>query len=205
MSTLACIVEGDGVVGALPELLRRIIGHLVAQDPATPWPQIPFPIRIKKGSFVAADGQEYRAKYLALAKARAGDDGYVLVVLDADDDCPAQLSNMLLTEMALAVAPVRLAFVVAKREFESWFLAAAESISGMRLLEAGLVAPADPENAIANAKGWLRDRMPDGSTYSETIDQPALAATFDWQAAMAKAPSLDKLYREIAKLLAVAD
>jgi hypothetical protein len=76
--------------------------------------------------------------------------------------------------------------ILAQREFECWFLAAAESIRGKRGLPADLAPPQDPE-AVREAKGWLRDRM-QGRVYSETIDQPALAAVFDLN--QARAPDL---------------
>jgi len=52
---------------------------------------------------------------------------------------------------------------------------------------------------VRDAKGWLHARMPKG--YSETVDQPALAAVFDLTAAR-RSPSFDKLIRDLLGLLA---
>ena len=55
--------------------------------------------------------------------------------------------------------------VLAKPEFEAWFLAAAESLRGERGLPVQMVAPDDPEG-IVHAKEWLSGRILHG--YSET-------------------------------------
>jgi len=93
---------------------------------------------------------------------------------------------------------VTVSVVLAKCEFEAWFLAAAESLRGERGLGHDLVSPGDPEG-IRGAKEWLRGRMT-GATYSETLDQPALTARFDLDAAR-RADSFDKCFREIRRLL----
>lgn len=84
----------------------------------------------------------------------------------------------------------------AKQEFENWFLMAARSLRGHRGLPSDLEPPSEPE-AVRDAKGWLSQRMPD--RYSETLDQPALAAVFDWREA-AVLPSFDKLLRDLVRL-----
>jgi hypothetical protein len=96
-------------------------------------------------------------------------------------------------------ADVDVAVVLAKREYEAWFLAAAESVAGLRSLTPDLAAPHDPES-IRGAKEWLRQRMTEGSTYSPTLDQPALTAQFDLDAARC-ADSFDKCVREIRRLI----
>jgi hypothetical protein len=55
----------------------------------------------------------------------------VIVILDADDDCPAELGGLLLNRSVTATdKPVGV--VLAKREFEAWFLGAKESLRGKR-------------------------------------------------------------------------
>lgn len=87
---------------------------------------------------------------------------------------------------------------MAKREYEAWFLAGAESIAGKRTLPRDLQSPADPET-IRDAKGWLGNRMARG--YSETVDQPALSALVDLDMAQSRSRSFDKLVRSVAALL----
>ena len=89
--------------------------------------------------------------------------------------------------------------MLAKQEFEAWFLAAAESLRGQRGLKDDIQSPTDPE-AIRGAKEWLRGRMQSGKTYRSKRDQPALAALFDFEQAR-QADSFDKCYRDIVRLL----
>ena len=129
--------------------------------------------------------------------------GGVLIVIDSDDDCPKELAPALLDRATRAAGgrwPVGV--VLAKREFESWFIAAAESIAGHSGLPPGLCAPADPES-IRDAKGWLEKAMPPGRKYSETVDQSSLASKFDLNLAR-RAPSFDKMCREIERFCSLA-
>ncbi len=80
------------------------------------------------------------------------------------------------------------------------YLAAAESLRGLRGLPADLAAPEQPES-IRGAKEWLTDRMPPQDSYSETRDQAALTAKFDMETARRRSDSLDKCYREVRSLL----
>ena len=121
------------------------------------------------------------------------------MVIDSDGAPPCQLGPELLQRVHRFTGATAAGVVLAHREFEAWFLAAAESLRGHRGLPADLVGPLDPE-AIADAKGWLRERMPPGRRYRETADQPALAAIFDVQAAR-RAGSFDKCYREVERLV----
>jgi hypothetical protein len=101
----------------------------------------------------------------------------------------------LLARVRAARGDLPAAVVLAKREFESWFLAAAESLRGCRGLPYDLQAPISPEE-IAGAKEWLDSR----STYVPTIDQAALTSSFDFALAR-EAASFEKCYRDLAGLL----
>ncbi|MGH9393755.1 MAG: DUF4276 family protein, partial [Terriglobales bacterium] len=90
--------------------------------------------------------------------------------------------------------------VLAHSEFETWFVAAAESLRGRRALDDELAAPAEPET-IRDAKGWLSAHMPPSTRYSETLDQAALAAAFDTDLARRRSPSFDKFCRSLEALV----
>ena len=90
--------------------------------------------------------------------------------------------------------------MLAQREYEAWFLAAADSIAGRRGIQDDIAAPNDAE-AIRDAKGWLTSRMPAGRAYKETRDQPALTSLFDLSTARRGAPSFDKMWRTVTQLL----
>jgi hypothetical protein len=194
MIVLGCVVEGDGEEDAIRVLIRRITERI---DPSTQV-RVGIVIRRPRGRLLKPKQLE---DDIELAARRIGRDGAVLVLLDADDDCPAELGPRLLRRAQAAHADLALSIVVAKREFESWFLAAAESLRGARGLPADLDAPLDPE-AVRGAKEWLSARMGGRANYSPTRHQAAFAAQFDLETAR-RADSFDKCWREVATLLAL--
>jgi hypothetical protein len=128
------------------------------------------------------------------------EDGIVLL-LDADDSLGCTLGPELLAHMRRARPDRRCSVVVAVREFEGWFLWAAESLRGQRGLAPDLRPPDNPEG-IRDAKGWLSRHRIDNRSYQETIDQAALTALFDIDVAR-QSPSFDKLCREMMTLFGV--
>ena len=189
---IGCIVEGDGEVEAVPLLIRRIAGMLYPDMVV----HMPRPIRIPQTKILKSGELE---RTVELAARKIGGHGAVFIIVDSDDDCPAQLGPALKQRALQVHGNLPIAVVMAKREFESWFLAAAESLRGHRGLSTDLQPPPDPE-AIRGAKEWLSRRMETGRTYRETLDQPALTALFDFNAARG-ADSFDKCYRDIVRLL----
>ncbi len=189
---IGCIVEGHSEVEAVPILIRRIAASL--------YPELLIdtlrPIRIPKNK-VVKEGELERG--VELAARNITSQGGIFIILDSDDDCPAQLGPELLCRALQVRSDLPIAVVLAKHEFESWFLAAAESLQGQRGLKSDLQSPDNPE-AIRAAKGWLKQRMESGETYRETLDQPALTARFDLDRAR-HADSFDKCYRGIVYLL----
>lgn len=188
MVTVVSIVEGDGEVAALPVLLRRLGGWLSPGVAVN----IPPPIRVRRDRFLNKD-EEFR-RHLLLAAAKCGDNGWILVLLDADDDCPAELGPQVLRRVGGIVPHRRVSVVLANREYEAWFLAAAESLHGLRGFAFEHPKNFEPERP-RNAKGWLGERMA-GGTYRETTDQPAFSARMDLQQAFDNSRSFRKLCKE---------
>jgi len=124
-----------------------------------------------------------------------------VVIIDCDWDagCPATDGPALFKRAVAARGDIPIAVVLAKSEFEAWFLAGAESLRGKGGLSADLEPPPDPES-IRGAKEWLSKRMPRGQGYSETEHQPAFTALFDLNAAR-RADSFDKCFRDIERIL----
>ena len=90
--------------------------------------------------------------------------------------------------------------MLAKQEYESWFIAAIESLSGMRDLKENLIAPANLEE-IRDAKGWLSKQMTTNMKYKPRIHQLQLSQAFDMQFARSRSDSFDKFYREVTRLI----
>jgi hypothetical protein len=151
---------------------------------------------VHRDRFIHRDDEFSRQLQLANRKAQGG---AVLVLLDADDDCPATLSRELAARGRAFVHDAALHVIVANREYEAWFLAAAGSLAGKRGLGRSLVAPRVPDD-VRNAEGWLSERMPSGR-YHEVSDQPALTAVFDLELARQNSRSFRKLAKTVEQLL----
>lgn len=192
MTTIVTIVEGDGEVKALPILLRRVAEARGIYDL-----DVPAPIRVRRDQFIRRDEEFKRKIQLAAAKAK---DAKVIILLDADDDCPVELAADI-AERAQSVAPgLWLSVVVARREYEAWFLAGAASLAGKRGLREDMEAPAEADS-IRNAKGWLSERIRTGR-YHEVSDQPALTAVIDLEQVAVRSRSFRKFVKEVELALA---
>jgi len=189
---LGLLVEGHGESYAAPILVRRVAEALGVACVVRSVLRQPRSTIIKPGELERA---------VTLLGNKVGDGGAVLVLIDADDDPECTLGPALLGRAMTARPDRRVGVVLAVREYEAWFLAAAESLRGRRGLPADLEPPLTPE-AFRDAKGWLGDRMLRG--YSPTADQPALTDLFDLEQAR-RSPSFDKLVRELTRLLTVTE
>ena len=189
---IGCIVEGHGEVEAVPILIRRVAESF--------YPELlidtPRPIRVSRNQIVKAGELE---RVVELAARQISGQGAIFILLDSDDDCPAQLGPELLCRARQVRSDLPIAVVLAKHEFEAWFLAAAKSLRGQRGLKNNLQPPNNPE-AIRGAKEWLSQRREGPGTYRPTVDQPGLTDRFDFDQAR-HADSFDKCYRDIARLL----
>lgn len=185
---IASIVEGDGEVASVPLLLRRLAEWRTPQS----YPAVQVPIRVRRDRFLNRDGEFKR--FLTLAAAKCGADGWILVILDADDDCPATLGADILRRAHACVPRHNVSAVLANREYEAWFIAAATSLDGYRGFVAGTDHPASPE-IPRDAKGWVRRHMSGGS-YGEATDQAAFTARMDLQQVFDGSRSFRKLCTE---------
>jgi hypothetical protein len=197
---IAPIVEGDGEVTAVPVLLRRI----AKACGATSRLRVNTPIRVKSGSML--NNQKYFHKYVSLASAKAAmhaNSGWVLILLDCDDECPADLGPELLRRAQAVRGNVNHVVALAFREYESWFIAAIPSLQGHCGLPFGLTAPSN-HDAIRDAKGWLSRQMEQDKPYDPIIHQTKFTEIFDLdQARMNR--SFDRLYRKITGILGIAN
>ncbi len=189
-ATIATIVEGHGEVESVPILLRKLV----------PGVNVPRPIRVAKSALVRRAGEFERV--LGLAAANAAPEGSILVLLDADTDCPATLGPELLQRARDLRPDLSIGLVLAQCEFEAWFIAAAESLRDRQRLRADVEFPASPES-IRDAKRWIRENAP-RNRYAETVDQPALTALFDVEMARTNSGSFDKFCREVERLVAAS-
>jgi hypothetical protein len=184
------IVEGHSEVQSVPVLLRRILGTLNIYNIC-----IARPYRVKRQK-ITKEGELERVIQLALQDPPGV--AAIIVLLDADDDCPKVLGSSLLAR-AEKTTSLPVAVVIANRELEGWFLGAKESLRGIRGIKEDARPPENPE-AIRGAKEHLESNMSGSRKYMETDDQPALAAQMDLELAISRCPSFCKFFREVQRL-----
>ncbi|MBI4567993.1 MAG: DUF4276 family protein [Planctomycetes bacterium] len=191
ITLIAPIVEGHGEVEAVPALLYRIAETIGLADSLRVNP----PIRVKSGSFL--NDADYFERYVTLAAAKAAQaGGSVLILLDCEDGCTKTLGPDLLRKARAVRGDVMFLVVLAKREYESWFLAAARSLRGVAGLKADTDPPAD-STAIRGAKEWLTNHM--NGTYDEITHQVVFTRKFGFEEARGN-PSFDRALQRIRAL-----
>lgn len=188
---IVSIVEGDGEVAALPILLRRINQWRSPGRQAN----VLRPIRVRRDQFLHKDDEFHRI--LTMASGKCADDGWILILLDADDDCPAELGAQTLGRAREIVSHRPVSVVFANREYEAWFLAAGKSLHGFRGFSYTEAFGSEPEKP-RDAKGWMRRQMASGH-YSEITDQPAFSNRMDLEQAFGGSRSFRKLCSEWEK------
>jgi hypothetical protein len=185
------IVEGHGEMEAVPVLLRRLLAEAQCFDV-----EVSQPMR-RTQSQLRGEQSIQAAVRVALLQP---DCRAILILFDCEDGCPVDIAAQVRAWARAAAGSVPCEVVVAHREYETWFLAALESLRGQRGIKPDAIAPAFPESR-RDAKAWLEEFMPDGCAYSETQDQPALSARFDLAVAFGRNRSFRKLVTSLGDLL----
>lgn len=203
---VAPIVEGETEIRCIKPLLTRIWDELVRPaDGARLCVLEPAPAN--RSSIVRPQHPdlEKRIKYAQrqVIECRNRPDyrrGFVLLLVDADEDCPAALGPQLLRQAQAVRADADIACVLAKRELENWFKAAAVSLAGKCGLPSDLTVPADPE--LGSGDAWLTEKMRSVDRkrkYTKPADALSLVEEMNLTECRDNSPSFRKLCREMAK------
>ena len=168
--TLGLIVEGHGEEQAAPVLVRHIARACGFHTPIKCHVR-----RVTKSQLVRS--RELQRVVEALTR-QIGRRQPILILLDADEHCPTELAANPMTRAKAEHADVTISIVVAKQEYEAWFLAAANSSAGQRGLAERLNPPGDPES-VRGAKEWLTAHMRSDESYSPTRHQSAFSEMMD--------------------------
>lgn len=164
---IAPIVEGDGEEVAIRLLIQRIgyqrLGLHIEVAKA---------YRLARGKMTQEKElcRAIRLQSLAVSSSLGG----VLIVLDADDDCPIELRDAI--ERHAWKSGLSCQVVAANREYEAWFLAALPSLRTHKDVHDDAGYDGDPDSP-RDAKGCLRARM--SVIYRPKEHQPAFSALLD--------------------------
>lgn len=159
--TIGLLVSGHSEVAGVPILMRRLLGELGIHG-VQPGKS---PIRKPEGQLLKRDTRTLED---TIERLRRRHDG-ILVMVDLEDDCPAQLAPRLQARCEAACPDKPIAFVAAWRELETWFVWSAETLLG--------VPPPPHPEAKRDAKKFLKHNG--RPNYNEVADAPGLAARLD--------------------------
>ena len=127
----------------------------------------------------------------------------ILVLLDADEQCPLEESAKLVERAAALNLNVPIAIVYAKSEYETWFICSLseENSEGIRArLDIHEAVPDNAEN-IRGAKEWLNNNMPPGRAYKEKTDQAPLTHHIDLDLAHGRSRSFRRFCHAVEELV----
>ncbi len=199
---VAPVVEGETEERCIKIILSRLWQHLQQAADREPLAVLePLPANrssLVKDGHPCLEQMVERAFRAVRSRLRQADRGFLLVLIDAEEDCPATIGPNLLARARAARSDADIACVLARRELENWFKAAAASLAGVNGLPNDLTVPANPENGSGGT--WLTRQMQrkDGRRkYTKPADAIELARRMDLQQCRANSPSFDKLCREL--------
>jgi hypothetical protein len=198
---LECVVEGAGEQQAVPHLIHRwlelkqkresnryawtvdtVVTHSCQRIKSTHDPQRKI-------------GVEWYVQ-IAVAKGAHG----VLVLLDADDEPPRELTETLRRRAHESARNVPVGVVVANREYEAWFVADLWSLRRRGIFPwANRLVPLVAPESKRDAKDLVRTLL--GRPYEETTDQRALTAQLSFnRGSRRRSPSFSRLETELDRL-----
>lgn len=192
---VAPIVEGHGEVQAVRILIERIWRELLGNESLI---DVLRPIRKPRSQLVKPEelGRAVKLADLKLnQRLESGDSALILVLVDANSDAPCVLGPELL-RIAKLESRFEVSCVLANVEYETWFVAAADSLGKYLKIGPDEKTPERPEDAKAR-KAWIQKRF-QGTKYSETVDQPAMTRCMNLSTCRRRSPSFDKLCRDLA-------
>ena len=204
---IAPVVEGHTERGCLERLLWRVWNELLTSSERL---QVLEPFRGHRDSLTQSDGKVLAGTVLKAAlKLRAASQKdpnaqiLVLILLDAESDCPAAFAPRL-SEVAKKSVPdgIPIACVLAKRMLENWIVAGSSTLAGVNGLPNPLPSHDDPESC--GGAGWLDGQLRSVNKtrkYTKTADAKVFVGAMDLKRCRDTAPSFDKLCRELESRL----
>ena len=201
MPKIVPIVEGPGEVEAVPKLLWKLLTEMGRSDIQIEHPQNAHGC----GNLTTSGGIERFVKN-AWTKRECG---AVLILVDADKQCPVQIAADFSRRIIAIGVRFPVVIVVAKCEYETWFLASLETIAGVPLngghaLPADLVYPDEVEDRVG-VKGWITQQFPKGRIYKETIDQASMTRLIDLERVRQRSHSFRRLCHALTEAIDAID
>jgi hypothetical protein len=196
------IVEGQTEAGCIECLLQRLWAELLAAPLRL---QVLAPSRGKRDALIhperpdlARKVEEAHAKLAPRLRRDPSGRGLLLLLLDAEGDCPKELAPRLLATARQVRGDADISCVLAKRMLENWIVAGASTLAGVN----GLPDPLPPRDQFEDRGGaaWLEAQLRSRNKarkYKKTADAEAFVRVMALQECRDNSPSFDKLCREL--------
>ena len=199
MPMIVAVVEGVGDAAALPELLDKILREKHGRYDVS--------VAHGKTRVVTANSRQKLEKnldkFLRYAQKKP-DCAAILVLVDADVDCPVELATKLSQRRDQIGTNCPVQIVCARRAYETWFLASLDTIKGRHGIPNTVTLSTDAED-VPDPKRWLTDQMPSGQAYKETTHQPSLSRAIDLDMAHRNSRSFRRLCHALEQLVDAMD
>ncbi len=198
------IVEGETEVDCIHGLVERIWREMLKRIDL---PIFLTPFRSKRDQVLAVNssnlGDIVEKAFLKLQRRQGSDPescSIVLILLDAEEDCPATLAPQMLTVARTARSDANVVCVMPKRSIENWIVAGAVSLAGINGLPQKLSHPVNVEDCSGVA--WVNKQLRSAKQtrgYKKTQDAKIFFQSIDLIECRRNSPSFDKLCRELEK------
>ena len=203
---IAPIVEGHTEASCVERLLQRIWTQLLVGPERL---QVLLPSRGHRDALIHPTGTNLAEKVeeafeklnLHLRQDPSGR-GLLLLLLDAEGDCPAELAPRLLATGRQTRGDADIACVLPKRMLENWILAGASTLAGINDLPSSL--PARDQFEECRGATWLEEQLRSRNRarkYKKRTDAERFVRALNLQECRANSPSFDKLCRELEQRL----
>jgi hypothetical protein len=199
---IAPIVEGHTESGCVERLFQRIWTEVLV--PTIRLQVLP-PSRCQRDALLKPTGtelstkiEEAHAKLTQRLRRDPEGRGLLLLLLDAERDCPARLGPVLLAAARAVRGDVDVTCVLANAMLENWIVAGASTLAGLN----GLPDPLPPNDSpeVGSGATWLEQQLRSKNKsrkYKKTVDAEVFVRAMNLSECRAKAPSFDKLCREL--------
>jgi Domain of unknown function (DUF4276) len=199
---VAPIVEGQTEEGSLERLLQRTWSELLGNAERL---QVLRPSRGKRDALIDPKRAELANKveeaFAKLNQQLLHDEdgrGLILLLLDAESDCPKLLGPQLLKIANKTRSDADITCVLPKLTFENWIMGGASRLAGVNGMPK--ILPERDRFEERSGAAWLQKQLREKNrarAYKKTIDAKIFVKAMDLAECRQNCPSFDKLCREL--------
>lgn len=191
---IGLVIEGHGENGAVQALVKK----LLKRDKV-------YGLRVDTDAYRMSADQMTNDKKMSkvMATMRTRGAGAVLIVRDADDECPVTLASSIIAAATRVAPDIPVEVVIADREYETWLLSSVETLRPFPTILDSVEWDADWERK-RDAKGELTRLMSKGNSYKPTTNQKSFTELLDLELVETRSRSFRKMVKAFRSLSAAS-